>query len=67
MRQTDQRIVLDTTSLVHECYLRMMGLERLAVDDRAHILASAATATRSVVVDIACERIALRRGGGQCL
>lgn len=66
MRQTDQRVILDTTSLVHECYLRMLGLERLAVDDRAHFLAYAATAMRSVVVDIAREQAALRRGGDQC-
>ena len=65
MRQTDQRIVLDTTSLVHECYLRLLGLDRVAATDRAHFLAYAASAMRSVVVDIAREQQALRRGGDQ--
>jgi RNA polymerase sigma factor (TIGR02999 family) len=65
MRHTDQRIVLDTTSLVHECYLRLLGLARVAATDRAHFLAYAATAMRSVVVDIAREQKALRRGGDQ--
>jgi len=63
MRHTDQRIVLDTTSLVHECYLRLLGLDRLAATDRAHFLAYASRAMRSVVVDIAREQQALRRGG----
>jgi RNA polymerase sigma factor (TIGR02999 family) len=67
MRQTDQRIVLDTTSLVHECYLRLPDLDRLAATDSAHFLAYAARVMRSVVVDIAREQQALRRGGGQRL
>jgi len=64
MRHTDQRVVLDTTSLVHECYLRLLGLDRLAATDRAHFLAYAARAMRSIVVDFARERQAQRRGGG---
>jgi RNA polymerase sigma factor (TIGR02999 family) len=67
MRHTDQRVVLDTTSLVHECYLRLPQLDRLAATDRAHFLAYAARVMRSVVVDIAREQQALRRGGGQRL
>jgi RNA polymerase sigma factor (TIGR02999 family) len=63
MRQTDQRVVLDTTSLVHECYLRLLGLERVAATDRAHFLAYAGRAMRCVVVDIAREHGAQRRGG----
>ncbi|WP_140635962.1 ECF-type sigma factor [Methylibium rhizosphaerae] len=65
MLQTDERVVLNTTSLVHECYLRLLKLERLGAQDRAHFLAYAARAMRSVVVDIARERQALRRGGDQ--
>jgi RNA polymerase sigma factor (TIGR02999 family) len=65
MRHTDERIVLDTTSLVHECYLRLLRLERLSTDDRRHFLCYAAKVMRSVVVDIAREQLALRRGGDQ--
>ena len=63
MRSTDEHVVLDTTSLVHECYLRLLGLEALRVTDRSHFLAYAARAMRSVVVDIAREQQAERRGG----
>jgi RNA polymerase sigma factor (TIGR02999 family) len=65
MRETDERVVLDTTSLVHECFLKLLQLERLQVSDRAHFLAYAARAMRSVVVDIAREQLAQRRGGDQ--
>jgi RNA polymerase sigma factor (TIGR02999 family) len=63
MRQTDERLLLDTTSLVHECYLRLLKLEQLSLQDRAHFLAYAAKVMRSVVVDLAREQQALRRGG----
>jgi RNA polymerase sigma factor (TIGR02999 family) len=59
--------VLDTTSLVHESYLRLLKLERLRVEDRAHFMAYAARAMRSVVVDLVRERQAGRRGGGERL
>lgn len=64
MRATDERVVLDTTSLVHECYLKLLGLEQLNASDRSHFLAYAARAMRSVVIDIAREQQAERRGGG---
>jgi RNA polymerase sigma factor (TIGR02999 family) len=64
MRRTNERVVLDTTALVHECYLRLLKVERLHADDRGHFLAYAASAMRSVVVDIAREQLAHRRGGG---
>jgi RNA polymerase sigma factor (TIGR02999 family) len=64
MRQTDERVMLDTTSLVHECYLRLLRLKRLLAEDRGHFLSYAARAMRSVVIDIAREQQAERRGGG---
>jgi RNA polymerase sigma factor (TIGR02999 family) len=63
MRMTDERVMLDTTSLVHECYLRLLKLEALTLQDRHHFLSYAAKAMRSVVVDLAREQHALRRGG----
>ena len=56
--------LLDTTSLVHECYLKFAGAKRVQASDRAHFLAYAATAMRSIVVDFARARHAERRGGG---
>lgn len=56
---------LDTTALVNECYLKFAGAERLAPEDRAHFLAYAAVAMRSIVVDAARARVAERRGSGE--
>lgn len=56
---------LDTTSLVHETYLRLVKLEQLEVKDRGHFLTYAARVMRSVVVDLVREARADRRGGGQ--
>jgi RNA polymerase sigma factor (TIGR02999 family) len=64
LRKTAQDGALNTTALVHECYLRLIGVGRLTVADRAHFLSYAARAMRSVVVDFARERLAQRRGGG---
>ncbi len=55
--------LMDTTMLVHECYLKFAGAQRLGVDDRAHFLAYAATVMRSIVVDMARAARADRRGG----
>jgi len=59
--------LLDTTSLVHESYLRLVQLEQLRVQDRSHFLSYAARVMRSVIVDLVRESRAERRGGGQVL
>jgi RNA polymerase sigma factor (TIGR02999 family) len=56
--------LLDTTSLVHESYLRLLKLGQLQVQDRGHFLTYAARVMRSVVVDMVRESRAERRGGG---
>ena len=55
--------MLDTTMLVHECYLKFVQAERLNPSDRAHFVAYAATAMRSIIVDFARARSTERRGG----
>lgn len=55
--------LLDTTSLVHESYLRLLRAGQIEVKDRSHFLAYAARAMRSVVIDFVRERSAVRRGG----
>jgi len=45
--------LIDTTSIVHESYLRFLGAERLELHDRAHFFAYASKVMRSVVIDIA--------------
>ena len=59
--------LLNTTSLVHESYLRLVRLGQLQVKDRGHFLTYAARVMRSVVVDLVREARAERRGGGQAL
>lgn len=54
---------LDTTGLVHEAYLKLVGRREAQFDDRAHFFAYAASAMRSVVVDYARQRLAQKRGG----
>ena len=55
---------LDATVLVHEAYLRLIGQEDAQFADRTAFFAYAASAMRSVVVDHARARLALKRGGG---
>lgn len=54
---------LDTTSLVHESYLRFSNAGRLRIEDRQHFLRYAGHVMRSVIVDFVRERLAQRRGG----
>lgn len=65
MRQTDRGLLLDTTSLVNESYLRMVEQRQLQSTDRPFFLAYAARVMRSVVVDLARRQSAGRRGGDQ--
>ena len=52
---------LDTTALVHEAYLKLVG-QRADWNDRAHFYAIAAEAMRRVLVDHARRYQALKRG-----
>jgi RNA polymerase sigma factor (TIGR02999 family) len=64
IRRNAPMTVLDTTALLHESYLRLTKLGTLNVESRAHFLAYAAQAMRSIIVDYARARLAERRGGG---
>ena len=55
--------LLDTASLVHEAYLRMQRDGGVALNDREHFLAYAATTMRSVVIDFVRRRNAERPEG----
>jgi RNA polymerase sigma factor (TIGR02999 family) len=56
--------LLDTSALVNEAYLRMQREGGVALRDREHFLAYAATTMRSIVIDFIRRRGAGRRGGG---
>jgi RNA polymerase sigma factor (TIGR02999 family) len=57
--------LLDTTSLVHESYLRFVKAGRWSSFPRSQFLAYASHAMRSVIVDLVRRRRAERRGGGE--
>lgn len=54
---------LDTSALVHEAWVRLVGQERIDVEGRAHFHALAARAMRHILCDYARERGAAKRGG----
>ncbi len=64
LRASSHSTLLETTALVHESYARFAGLARVNVTDRAHFLAYASRVMRSVIIDMAREGLAERRGGG---
>ena len=64
LRKSQRITLLDTTELVHECYLRFLKLRQLTVSDRAHFLTYSARVMRSIIVDFVRQRRADRRGGG---
>jgi RNA polymerase sigma factor (TIGR02999 family) len=64
LRKASSDGLLNTTALVHECYLRLTQVGRLSLDDRSHFLGYAARVMRSVIVDFARERLSQRRGAG---
>lgn len=64
LRRTNRGATLDTTALVHEAYLKLVGQKGMRVEDRGHFLAIAACAMRQVIISRARARLAAKRGGG---
>jgi RNA polymerase sigma factor (TIGR02999 family) len=63
LRDGGRTAVLDTTSLVHEAYLRFVSAGELRAEDRPAFFAYASQVMRSVIVNSVRERIAQKRGG----
>jgi RNA polymerase sigma factor (TIGR02999 family) len=63
VRRSGDMTLLDTTSLVHESYLRFERLGAVSLVDRSQFMAYAAQVMRSVVVDGVRQRRSERRGG----
>jgi RNA polymerase sigma factor (TIGR02999 family) len=55
---------LQTTALVHEVYLKLVGEPLIHFSDRGHFLAVAARVMRQVLVDYSRARSSRKRGGG---
>jgi RNA polymerase sigma factor (TIGR02999 family) len=54
---------LQTTALVHEAYLRLLGSSQVSWQNRAHFFALSAQLMRRVLVDAVRARLAQKRGG----
>ena len=54
---------LNTTALVHEAYLKLVDINRVQWNDRAHFLAMASRQMRRILIDYALMRKAQKRGG----
>jgi RNA polymerase sigma-70 factor, ECF subfamily len=59
-----ERYTLQTTELVHEAYLRLVGDDQVTRRGRAYFYAAAARAMRQVLVDAARRRNSVKRGSG---
>jgi RNA polymerase sigma factor (TIGR02999 family) len=55
---------LQTTALVHEAYIRLVGRSPSAIENRAHFFGIAARLMRQILVDHARGRLASKRGAG---
>jgi RNA polymerase sigma factor (TIGR02999 family) len=65
LRSQDRGCLLQTTALVNEAYLRLVGQSGTNWQGRVHFLAVAARVMRSIVIDYARQENAAKRGGGQ--
>jgi len=63
LRRSGNLTLLDTTSLVHESYLRLIQSGGIEAKDKAHFMGYAAQVMRSIVIDFIRRRLADRRGG----
>src|SRR5688500_522136 len=64
LRRGSRNTLLDTTSLVHETFLRFASSGRLTLSDCRHFMRYASHVMRSVIVGFVREWRAQRRGGG---
>jgi RNA polymerase sigma factor (TIGR02999 family) len=63
VRKERTEATLQTTALVHEAYLRLVGLNQIGWRDRAHFFAVGAETMRRILVDAARARTSAKHGG----
>jgi RNA polymerase sigma factor (TIGR02999 family) len=66
LQKERQDHTLQSAALVHEAYLRLIGLTPPRWESRTHFFAIAAQLMRQILVDYARRRVAAKRGGGAC-
>ena len=64
MRREHEKHTLQATALVHEVYLKLIDVQNVAWDGKAHFFAICAQMMRRILVDAARKRAASRHGGG---
>ena len=64
LRQQGRADAMNTTMLVHESFVRLVGSNGLRLEDRRHFFAYAAKTMRNIIIDAAREHQAERHGGG---
>ena len=63
LRNDRMAVSMRPTELVHETYLRLHGSRNVPTQDRVRVLALAAGIMRNLVIDMARNRTAAKRGG----
>lgn len=64
LREEHRNHTFQTTELVHEAYLKLIGNENISWESRAHFFGIAARSMRQILVDYARKRNAIKRGSG---
>ena len=64
MAQEEPGQTLQATALVHEAYIRLVGLEKQSWGSRGHFFMAAAEAMKRVLIDYARQKKSIKRGGG---
>jgi len=64
LRDEYKKHTFQTTELVHEAYLRLIGEQEISWQSRAHFFGVAAKSMRQILVDYARKRNAKKRGSG---
>jgi RNA polymerase sigma factor (TIGR02999 family) len=65
LRKEKKAHTLQTTALIHEAYLRLVGQNRVEWQNRKHFFAIASTVMRRVLVDHARHQKREKRGGSE--
>lgn len=66
LQKERQDHTLQSAAVVHEAYLRLIGLSPPQWESRTHFFAIASQLMRQILVDYARRRVAGKRGGGAC-
>ncbi len=67
LRNEYKEHTLQTTELVHEAYIKLIGNDKLTWQSKSHFFGIAAKSMRQILVDYARKRKAVKRGEGKTL